>query len=69
MVGFIMAVTTIQGSTFSGVYKIINESSGTEMNITWITLWFYVEFTVYKSRHFFPGKGSQVMASNDTHAA
>ncbi|KAJ0104203.1 hypothetical protein J7T55_001690 [Diaporthe amygdali] len=46
MVGFTIAVTIVRGSIFGGVYKSINESGENQVNITWITFWFLVEFTV-----------------------
>lgn len=52
LVGFTIAVTIVRGSIFGGVYKSINAHGGNEVNITWILFWFYVEFTVCKSRLF-----------------
>lgn len=52
MVGFTIAVTIVRGSIFGGVYKSVNESGESEVNTTWITFWFFVEFTVCKLRTF-----------------
>lgn len=48
LIGFTVAVTIVRGSIFGGVYKSLNDISGSELNITWIWFWFYVEFTVCK---------------------
>lgn len=46
LVGFTIAVTIVRGSIFGGVYKSIDSTGTNEINISWITFWFYVELTV-----------------------
>ncbi|KUI69817.1 Lipase [Cytospora mali] len=46
LVGFTIAVTIVRGSIFGGVYKSINADGGSELNVSWIWFWLYVEYTV-----------------------
>lgn len=48
LVGFTIAVTIVRGSIFGGVYKSINADGGSELNVSWIWFWLYVEYTVCK---------------------
>ncbi|KAG6363083.1 hypothetical protein INS49_008178 [Diaporthe citri] len=43
VVGFTIATAIVRGSMFS---QFTSANGDTQMNITWITFWFYVEFTV-----------------------
>lgn len=55
LVGFTIAVTIVRGSIFGGVYKSYsNVEGGDEINISWITFWFYVEFTVCELELYTP---------------
>jgi hypothetical protein len=48
LVGFTIGVTIVRGSIFGGVYKSINADGGSELNVSWIWFWLYVEYTVCK---------------------
>ncbi|ROW01376.1 hypothetical protein VMCG_05976 [Cytospora schulzeri] len=46
LVGFTIGVTIVRGSIFGGVYKSIDADGGSELNVSWIWFWLYVEYTV-----------------------
>lgn len=52
MVGFTIAVAIVRGSMFNGGSQFTSANGDSQMNITWITFWFYVEFTVCKLTRF-----------------
>lgn len=50
MVGFTIAVAIVRGAMFNGGSQFTNANGDSQMNINWISFWFYVEFTVCKLR-------------------
>lgn len=50
LVGFTIAITIIRGSMLNGRVQLKNALGDPQVNITWITFWLYVEFTVCRLR-------------------